>query len=183
MPTIEREDLGTLSEAIREAEKRGLSPDKAHGLETFIEHLVNTVESLRGRIPEEAIELRFKSYEASGGSGEPIEELVKAMEALGISVKVERSRVFTPHEAAGVLGVSKQTVINWIKDGKIRAERTPGGHFRIAVEDFSAFHKDYEAFRDYRPKRDELAEMSDEELAAVIKERRRRRKSHRPGCS
>lgn len=183
MPAIERDDLGTLSEAIREAENRGLSPEKAHGLESFIEHLVSTVELLREGAPEEAIELRFKSYESSEASGEPIEELVKAMEALGISVKVERSRVFTPQEAADMLGVSKQTVINWIKNGKIRAERTPGGHFRIAVEDFSAFHDEYEAFRDYRPKRNELAEMSDEELAEVIKERRRRRKSHRSGRS
>lgn len=183
MPTIERGDLGTLSEAIREAEKRGLSPEKAHGLESFIEHLVSTVELLRERIPEEPIEFRFKSYEPSGASGEPIEELVKAMEVLGISVKVERSRVFTPQEAADMLGVSKQTIINWIRDGKIRAERTPGGHFRIAVEDFSAFHDEYETFHDYRPKRAELAEMTDEELAKVIKERRRRRKSHRSGRS
>ena len=183
MPTLERKDLGTLSEVLREAEKRGLSPEKAHSLESLVEHLVSTAELLRERVPEGTLELRLRSYEPAGVSDEPIEELVKAMEALGISVSVERIRAFSPQEAADMVGVSKQTIINWIKGGKIRAKRTPGGHFRIAVEDFSDFHDEYEAFRIYRPKRAELAEMSDEELTEILNERRRRRKSHRSGRS
>lgn len=180
MPTLEREDLGTLSEAIREAEKKGLAPEKAHSLEAFIEHLVSIAEIARERIPEgDPIQLTLKSYEPPGLPEGFVEELASAMESLGVSLTVERSEDFSPQEAADMLGVSKQTIINWIKDGKIRAERTPGGHFRIAVEDFSRFHDEYESFRDYRPKKAELAEMSDEELAERLKERRRRRKSRR----
>lgn len=180
MPTLERKDLGTLSEALREAEKRGLAPEKAHSLESFIEHLVSVAELVRERCPDgEPVQLRLKSYEPPAPPEGFVEELVKAMEQFGVSLVVERARAFSPQEAADMLNVSKQTIINWIKDGKIRAERTPGGHFRIAVEDFSRFHDDYEAFRDYRPKRADLAEMSDEELADILKERRRRRKSRR----
>lgn len=180
MPTLERKDLGTLSEAIREAEKRGLAPEKAHSLESFIEHLVSFAELMRERFPDDKpIQLRLKSYEPPALPKGFVEELAKAMEQFGVSLIVERARAFSPQEAADMLGVSKQTIINWIKAGRIRAERTPGGHFRIAAEDFSRYRDEYETFRNYRPKRSELAEMSDEELAEVIKERRRKRKSRR----
>jgi excisionase family DNA binding protein len=48
-------------------------------------------------------------------------------------------RFYTTHEAAGLLGVSLPTVVNWIKARRIRAHRTPGGHRRIAREDLAAF--------------------------------------------
>ena len=32
-------------------------------------------------------------------------------------------------------GVTPQAVRNWIRTGKLKAERTPGGHFLILVED------------------------------------------------
>lgn len=180
MPTLEREDLGTLSEVLREAEKKGLAHEKAHGLEFLIERLVSIAELMREQFPDrEPIQLRLKSYEPPSLPNEFVEGLVSAMEQFGVSLAVERSEVFSPQEAADMLGVSKQTIINWIKDGKIRAERTLGGHFRISVEDFSKFHDEYESFRTYRPRRAELAEMGDEELVERLKERRRRRKSRR----
>ncbi|HET9594895.1 MAG TPA: excisionase family DNA-binding protein, partial [Anaeromyxobacteraceae bacterium] len=46
---------------------------------------------------------------------------------------------YTTHEAAGLLGVSLPTVVNWIKARRLKAHRTPGGHRRIAREDLAAF--------------------------------------------
>lgn len=48
-------------------------------------------------------------------------------------------RFFTTFEAAGLLGVSLPTVVNWIKARRLRAHRTPGGHRRIAREELASF--------------------------------------------
>lgn len=40
---------------------------------------------------------------------------------------------------AALLGVSGQTIANWIDQGQLRAGRTPGGHRRIDVQDLLAF--------------------------------------------
>ncbi len=181
-PTLEREDLGTLQELIREAEKKGWSPEKASSFKGLLEHLVSAAELARERSSGEGrIKISLKSFEPSeidaDTADEVLEEVIKVMEALGISMSVERTGFFTPQEAAEMLAVSKQTVLNWIKDGKISAERTAGGHFRITVADMNKFHSKREAFRKYRPKIDELAEMSDEELAERMLNRRKRRKS------
>jgi excisionase family DNA binding protein len=34
-------------------------------------------------------------------------------------------------EAASRLGVDRRTVTNWCESGKLTAQRTPGGHWRI----------------------------------------------------
>lgn len=39
---------------------------------------------------------------------------------------------YTTFQAAKLLSVSPDAVLKWIKSGKIRAYRTPGGHYRIA---------------------------------------------------
>jgi excisionase family DNA binding protein len=46
---------------------------------------------------------------------------------------------YTTHEAAGILGVSLPTVVNWIKARRLKAHRTPGGHRRIARAELAAF--------------------------------------------
>lgn len=43
----------------------------------------------------------------------------------------ETPTYLTTGEAADLLGVSSQTVVNWIKTGKLDAIRTLGGHRRI----------------------------------------------------
>ena len=40
--------------------------------------------------------------------------------------------VFTPREAARLLGISYPTIKQWILAGKLKTVRTPGGHHRIA---------------------------------------------------
>ncbi len=55
----------------------------------------------------------------------------------------KRTQYFTTHDVAKMLGVSAPTVIKWIKDDRLQAHRTPGGHRRVslvALEKFAADH-------------------------------------------
>ena len=45
----------------------------------------------------------------------------------------------TTQQAAVLLGVSAPTVIKWVKDGRLAAHKTPGGHRRIADEELRSF--------------------------------------------
>ena len=45
-------------------------------------------------------------------------------------------------EAARILGVSTFAVWKWCKEGKIKAGRTPGGHFRIPREEMERLLKE-----------------------------------------
>lgn len=47
-------------------------------------------------------------------------------------------------DVAEYCGVSHFTVINWIKEGKLKAYSTPGGHYRIQKDDFRKFLEKYE---------------------------------------
>jgi excisionase family DNA binding protein len=42
---------------------------------------------------------------------------------------------FSAREVARIFGVSYRTVLRWCHRGKIRAMRTPGGHYRIPMDD------------------------------------------------
>lgn len=48
-------------------------------------------------------------------------------------------RFLTSAEVADMVGVSSRTVSNWIRDGHLKAFRTPGGHGRVAEEDLQRF--------------------------------------------
>ncbi|OHB72101.1 MAG: hypothetical protein A2W23_08685 [Planctomycetes bacterium RBG_16_43_13] len=39
--------------------------------------------------------------------------------------------LFRPDEVAKIIGVTRQTVYNWIQEGKIQVCRTPGGQYRV----------------------------------------------------
>ena len=56
-------------------------------------------------------------------------------------MRKRRKRYLTTGEAALVFEVSATAVKKWIHQGKLRALRTPGGHFRIAAQDFQRFRK------------------------------------------
>lgn len=45
----------------------------------------------------------------------------------------------TTTRIATMLGVSGQTIANWIDQGRLRADRTPGGHRRVSPQDLMAF--------------------------------------------
>ena len=49
----------------------------------------------------------------------------------------------TTGEVADYCHVTTTTICNWIKSGRLKAYRTPGGHYRIHLEDFKAFLKDH----------------------------------------
>lgn len=53
-------------------------------------------------------------------------------------MEIEKS--FTPQEVAELLGVSRQTVYNWITKGLLQAHKV-GGTFRIYETDLKAFTK------------------------------------------
>ena len=49
------------------------------------------------------------------------------------------SHFLTSAEVASLVGVSPRTVSNWIRDGHLRAYKTPGGHARVTEEDLRRF--------------------------------------------
>jgi excisionase family DNA binding protein len=48
-------------------------------------------------------------------------------------------RFLTSAEVAELVGVSPRTVSNWIRDGHLKAFKTPGGHGRVAEDDLNRF--------------------------------------------
>jgi excisionase family DNA binding protein len=48
-------------------------------------------------------------------------------------------KYYTTQQVANFLGVSVPTVVNWVKQGRLDAHRTPGGHRRITPESLSSF--------------------------------------------
>lgn len=46
-------------------------------------------------------------------------------------------------EAAILLGAHPKTVKGWVRDGQIRALRSPGGHYRFRRADLDEFTRDH----------------------------------------
>jgi molybdopterin-binding protein len=46
--------------------------------------------------------------------------------------------LYTPRDAAERLGISYPTIKQWLYRGKLRAVKTPGGHYRIHERDIEA---------------------------------------------
>lgn len=46
---------------------------------------------------------------------------------------------YSSMELARILGVHRVTITNWIKQGALRAVRTPGGRYKVAKKDLIAF--------------------------------------------
>ncbi|RME22812.1 MAG: helix-turn-helix domain-containing protein [Deltaproteobacteria bacterium] len=51
---------------------------------------------------------------------------------------------FTTHQVAGLLGVSITTVVNWTRQGRLKSQRTPGGHRRIALQELLRFAREHD---------------------------------------
>ena len=47
-------------------------------------------------------------------------------------------------DVAAYFGVSTGSVRNWIREGKLQAILTPGGHRRVKRDDFDEFVKKYQ---------------------------------------
>lgn len=48
-------------------------------------------------------------------------------------------RIFSALEVANLCGVVNQTAINWIRNGYLKAFTTPGGQYRVYIEDLQEF--------------------------------------------
>ena len=48
-------------------------------------------------------------------------------------------KLFTPRDAAQVLGISYPTLKQWIYKGKIRTAKTAGGHHRVPEREIDKF--------------------------------------------
>lgn len=55
-------------------------------------------------------------------------------------------RAYTTFEAAKICHVTHHSIKNWIKQGLIKASRTPGGHYRILESDLDAFREQFDMF-------------------------------------
>lgn len=51
----------------------------------------------------------------------------------------DSEKLFTPRDAAQVLGISYPTLKQWIYKGKVRTIRTAGGHHRIPQKEIDKF--------------------------------------------
>ncbi len=49
------------------------------------------------------------------------------------------AELYTPRDAAERLGISYPTIKQWLYRGKLRAVKTPGGHYRIPEREIQAF--------------------------------------------
>lgn len=52
-------------------------------------------------------------------------------------------KIYTTHTAAKLLGCHHTSIINWVKQGKLKAYATPGGHRRIDESDLNKFAAKY----------------------------------------
>ena len=55
-------------------------------------------------------------------------------------------KAYTTFEAAKICHVTHHSIKNWIKQGLIKASRTPGGHYRILESDLDKFREEYDMF-------------------------------------
>lgn len=52
---------------------------------------------------------------------------------------MEKTKLLKTNEAAHYLGVSRSSLTNWIRQGKLKGGATPGGHYRFTVRELDAF--------------------------------------------
>ena len=57
---------------------------------------------------------------------------------------MSEQKAYTTFEAARICHVTHHSIKNWIKQGLIRASRTPGGHYRILEKDLDSFREEYD---------------------------------------
>jgi excisionase family DNA binding protein len=80
---------------------------------------------------------------------------------------MREQRAYTTFEAAKICHVTHHSIKNWIKQGLIRASRTPGGHYRILEEDLTAFREKYDMFPARRSEGQKRIMIVDDEQDAL----------------
>jgi excisionase family DNA binding protein len=80
-----------------------------------------------------------------------------------MTVSEKEQRAYTTFEAARICHVTHHSIKNWIKQGLIRASRTPGGHYRILEADLDSFREQYDMFpREKKPSQKRVMIVDDE---------------------
>lgn len=58
-----------------------------------------------------------------------------------VATETDKTSLLSTGEAARACGVSTQTIVNWIRQGRIRAATTGGGRFRVHADSLVEFMK------------------------------------------
>jgi excisionase family DNA binding protein len=86
-------------------------------------------------------------------------------------ISVNEQKAYTTFEAAKICHVTHHSIKNWIKQGLIKASRTPGGHYRILEPDLDAFREEYDMFpRDKGMNKQTIMIVDDEPDALALME-------------
>jgi len=89
-----------------------------------------------------------------------------------MTVSDREEKAYTTFEAAKICHVTHHSIKNWIKQGLIKASRTPGGHYRILEKDLDAFREQYDMFpRDKGPSKKRVMVVDDDPDALAMIER------------
>ncbi len=84
----------------------------------------------------------------------------------------EEERAYTTFEAAKICHVTHHSIKNWIKQGLIKASRTPGGHYRILERDLDAFREHFDMFpREREPVKKRIMVVDDDPDALAMMEK------------
>ncbi|MCC6143468.1 MAG: response regulator [Candidatus Hydrogenedentes bacterium] len=81
-------------------------------------------------------------------------------------------KAYTTFEAAKICHVTHHSIKNWIKQGLIKASRTPGGHYRILEDDLDRFREKYDMFpREKGPSKKRVMIVDDDPDALALMEK------------
>jgi len=87
-------------------------------------------------------------------------------------VNEREEKAYTTFEAAKICHVTHHSIKNWIKQGLIKASRTPGGHYRILEKDLDRFREQFDMFpRDKGPMKKRVMLVDDDPEALALMER------------
>jgi len=87
-------------------------------------------------------------------------------------VSEREQKAYTTFEAAKICHVTHHSIKNWIKQGLIKASRTPGGHYRILEEDLDRFREKYDMFpREKGPNKKRVMVVDDDPDALALMEK------------
>ena len=80
---------------------------------------------------------------------------------------MKSQKAYTTFEAARICHVTHHSIKNWIKQGLIKASRTPGGHYRILEDDLNDFREKYDMFPEERGREKPVVMVVDDEQDAL----------------
>ncbi len=80
---------------------------------------------------------------------------------------MKAQKAYTTFEAARICHVTHHSIKNWIKQGLIKASRTPGGHYRILEEDLNEFREKYDMFPEEKRREKPVVMVVDDEQDAL----------------